>query len=156
MNVIYIPIADKQENIKVIFGSSSSIILFLNWPKRQHFVKSVFRDKQLLQPYLSKNVPVFLATCFLKLTSVIYFFLSAAITCPALNTPINGNAPACSLSAFGTSCTFSCQPGYALSDSTALVCGEGTGTVGEWSGTEPTCDGKYLMLKIVLYTQLRL
>ena len=113
-----------------------------------------FRDKQLLQPYLSKNALVFLATCFLILTSLTNIFFSAAITCPTLSAPANGNEPQCSLTAYGTSCTFTCQAGFALSDSTALVCGEGTGTAGEWSGPEPTCDGKYFMLKIVHYTKL--
>ena len=70
-------------------------------------------------------------------------FLSTAITCSALSTPTDGNAPACSDGTnHGSSCTFTCTTGYALSASTALTCGDGTGTTGTWSGSEPTCDGK--------------
>ena len=74
------------------------------------------------------------------------------ITCTALSTPTNGNAPSCTSdgTAYGSSCTFTCQPGYALSDDTALTCGDGTGTSGSWSGSEPTCDGMYCVLKITL------
>ena len=60
----------------------------------------------------------------------------------------------CTLSAYGTSCTFSCLPGFALVGDATITCGDGTGTDGQWSAADPTCEGMLCVLKIVLFRQL--
>ena len=69
------------------------------------------------------------------------YFLTAAIICPAITVPTNGNDPGCS-TAWGTVCSFTCEDGYDLTGSASLTCGDGTGTTGSWGGSEPTCVGK--------------
>ena len=72
------------------------------------------------------------------------YILSSAITCTALSNPTDGTAPTCTpdSTAHGSSCTFTCNSGFALSHSNALTCQDGTGTSGEWSESPPTCDGE--------------
>ena len=61
-----------------------------------------------------------------------------------MDTPSGGNTPSCTGNgvAHGSSCTFTCQDGYHKSHELASVCGDGTGTTGEWSPDPPTCHRK--------------
>ena len=59
--------------------------------------------------------------------------------CPSLTPPAQGSLAACTRS-LGGSCSFSCDPGYTLSDPTPLSCNDDTPTMGVWSGPVPTCD----------------
>ena len=45
--------------------------------------------------------------------------------------------------AFGTTATFSCNSGLAVSGSVERTChGDGNSINGEWNGNDPTCVGK--------------
>ncbi len=45
---------------------------------------------------------------------------------------------------FGTVATFSCSPGFGLSSLEPRTCtGENDPDMGTFSGSDPTCDGKY-------------
>merc|ERR1712136_475882 len=72
------------------------------------------------------------------------------IVCPELKTPINGHEPNCQYKSsydytpyYGTVCSFTCNTGYIISNSSLLSCTDGgytRGGVGVWSHKEPTCD----------------
>ncbi|MCP3679853.1 MAG: hypothetical protein GY782_06100 [Gammaproteobacteria bacterium] len=66
------------------------------------------------------------------------------ITCPALTTPTNGDAPSCTDTTNHASvCTFACQTGFGLTGSADLTCGgDGSSTTGAWDQSEPTCTGE--------------
>ncbi|NWX99098.1 LYAM3 protein, partial [Nothoprocta ornata] len=72
-----------------------------------------------------------------------------AIKCPTLVAPAMGHA-ACSHPhgnfSFGSMCSFSCQTGFML---TGMASSECTDT-GEWSGETPTCEGRALVLPMLL------
>ena len=44
----------------------------------------------------------------------------------------------------GATATFTCNTGYTLNGSSMRTCQTG----GAWSGSDPTCDGKYNVLQI--------
>ena len=45
---------------------------------------------------------------------------------------------------FGDTATYSCETGFGLSGNVEQTCsGNGSSPLGEWSGTDPTCIGKY-------------
>ena len=47
---------------------------------------------------------------------------------------------------YGTTATYQCNDGYSLASGDSVrICstGDGTSTVGEWSGTAPVCSGIY-------------
>ena len=43
----------------------------------------------------------------------------------------------------GATATYSCNEGYYLNGVSTRTCGDGTGTMGSWSGSAPSCDGKF-------------
>ena len=78
-------------------------------------------------------------------------FNSLAIECAALNVPDNGlitfdpdmTAP----HSFTTTATYGCSSGYGLSGGDRVrSCVESSAGPGEWSGTEPTCQGYIICL----------
>ena len=68
---------------------------------------------------------------------------NAAITCPALSAPANGNAPSCTDSNnYGSVCTFTCNAGFGIVGSSTSTCdGDGSSTTGSFNSTAPTCEG---------------
>ena len=68
---------------------------------------------------------------------------TTAITCPALSTPVNGNAPNCTDSNnFNSTCTFTCSDGFGIVGSSTLTCGgDGSSTTGTYNTNSPTCEG---------------
>ena len=79
------------------------------------------------------------------------YFFSAAIKCPALSTPTNGQVSFIPdiLTPFdiGTVATFSCNAGFSLNGSTAILnCTDDdqADTIGTWNGMEPSCLSKGL------------
>ena len=75
-----------------------------------------------------------------NISNINIFFL--AITCPkSLTTPANGNDPECDNgNSFGSTCTFSCQPGFSMSGTKVITCdGNGDSPNGEWTSEEPIC-----------------
>lgn len=78
--------------------------------------------------------------------------------CSALNVPTNGRiAYATDTVApfmFGTTATYSCNSGFALVGNTVRSCGgNDTVTVGSWSGSDPTCQGKFTMVLLCLTSE---
>ena len=76
-----------------------------------------------------------------------YLILLSEILCPSAlstDTLVHGLAPSCSKeNKFGSSCTFQCSNGYALSSSTPVVCtGTSSSAIGSWDSSAPTCSGK--------------
>ena len=68
-------------------------------------------------------------------------------TCPSLTIPTNGVitfTPGVDNSniGLGSVATYSCNLGYVLVGQTTRVCQSLTGTIGVWSGNQPTCQGK--------------
>ena len=43
----------------------------------------------------------------------------------------------------GATATYSCNEGFHLNGVSTRTCGDGTGTMGSWSGSAPSCDGKF-------------
>ena len=72
---------------------------------------------------------------------------NTAITCPALTTPANGNAPVCSdTNNFGSVCNFSCSVGFGIVGASSLTCsGDGSSTTGSYDNPAPTCEGQLFM-----------
>ena len=72
-------------------------------------------------------------------------FNTEVITCPSLNSPMNGAitfTPGAenSNTGLGSVATYSCYLGYVLVGQTTRVCQNSIG-VGVWSGSQPTCQG---------------
>lgn len=71
----------------------------------------------------------------------------AAITCPALVPPQNGQliftTDIISDHDFGTVATYLCDTGYAAvgGDARRVCSGDGSNTNGTWTGVPPTCEG---------------
>lgn len=69
--------------------------------------------------------------------------ISAAIVCPTLSTPFNGQISFSSLlNTANVTATYSCDIGFGLSGGDeVLTCGgDGSSPNGEWNGTPPVCD----------------
>ncbi len=51
---------------------------------------------------------------------------------------------------FGTVATYTCSPGYSLSSTQSRTCitDNGGGTIGRFSGNEPTCDRELIYCNI--------
>uniref|UniRef100_A0A8B9MAN5 p-selectin n=1 Tax=Accipiter nisus TaxID=211598 RepID=A0A8B9MAN5_9AVES len=67
--------------------------------------------------------------------------LIAAITCPVLSAPDRGELNCSHLHgdfAFGSTCAFSCQTGFALMGSESRECT----AMGTWTGDAPRCEGR--------------
>ena len=68
-------------------------------------------------------------------------FLFAAVQCPSLTNPSNGQVTVTGLGV-GSTATYTCNSGFSLSTATATrVCGSD----GTWIGPEPTCSGTHLV-----------
>ena len=66
---------------------------------------------------------------------------SAVVTCPALTNPTNGMVSVPNNN-FESNATYTCVTGYTLNGDTTRTCG----SVGVWSGSEPTCTRKFTFL----------
>ena len=72
--------------------------------------------------------------------ALMFCFLAVAVTCPNLENPgngtvdVSGNQP-------GDTAVYSCDDGFTLDGVDTRTCGEN----GQWSGSEPTCVGKYAL-----------
>ena len=64
--------------------------------------------------------------------------ISTDVQCPALSDPENG-AVSTTGTEIGDTATYTCNSGYELSGSDSRTCQLN----GEWSGSAPTCEGKY-------------
>ena len=69
-----------------------------------------------------------------------------AIQCYELDLPENGTVVYSGPNYnFGDTATYSCDIGFGLSGSTERTCsGNGRSPMGEWSGTDPICEGMHL------------
>ena len=85
----------------------------------------------------------------LKVTFNIFL---AAIECPALTAPMNGQVSyAMDMTSpyeIGTVATFTCNAGFSLDGANMLTCADDDqlDTVGTWGGTEPTCERKIFFI----------
>ena len=77
---------------------------------------------------------------------------NAAITCPALTAPPNGNTPSCTDSNnYDSVCTFTCLSGFGIVGSATLTCeGDGSSATGVYDETPPTCEGSFILLNKVV------
>ena len=41
---------------------------------------------------------------------------------------------------YSATATYSCDEGFYLNGASTRTCGDGTGKIGSWSGSEPSCD----------------
>ena len=73
-----------------------------------------------------------------------FCYVQTAITCPAVNTPNDGQTPSCTDdNNYNSVCTFACNDGFALVGSPTLTCGgDGSSTTGSYDNPEPTCQGR--------------
>ena len=67
------------------------------------------------------------------------FFLFTV--CGALTNPENGRVSYTTGTTFGLTATYGCDTGYNLMGDSIRTCQ----TTGEWSGSEPTCQGAFVL-----------
>ena len=81
----------------------------------------------------------------LHVISVMPYNYSIAIQCPALSDPENG---ACTTTGTGVgdTATYTCNSGFEISGSDTRTCQSN----GDWSGSAPTCEGKYSILQVLI------
>ena len=80
-------------------------------------------------------------------------FNCIAIICPSLSVPANVDKVMYSASpmptnyALGTTATYICSNGFSVSagDEIRTCSGDGSNSVGDWSGSEPTCSGTLII-----------
>ena len=79
-------------------------------------------------------------------------FIHTAIQCYQLDPLKNGTVVySGSNYSFGDTATYSCDIGFGLSGNTERICGgNGSSPKGEWSGTDPSCEGMDLNLVTIL------
>ncbi len=85
--------------------------------------------------------------------TILILCTSAAITCPALSDPTNGQVTFATDPTvpydYGTVATYSCGTGFGLSGDIMRTCGgDGLTTDGVWSGIESTCEGEHIIICI--------
>ena len=80
----------------------------------------------------------------------------AAITCPVLTAPTNGNTPTCTDSTnLGSVCTFTCVSGFGIVGLSTLTCGgDGTSKTGNYDNTAPTCEGWFVIQYVLTYSTI--
>ena len=69
------------------------------------------------------------------------FLILTAVDCGHLTDPANGSVTHTSGTTFGQTATYSCNTGYNLVGNRSQTCQ----ATGNWSGSEPTCQGMSLM-----------
>ena len=65
-----------------------------------------------------------------------------AVDCGSLTDPGNGQVNHTSGTTFGENATYSCNTGYNLVGDSTRTCQ----ATGNWSGSEPTCQGMYIVI----------
>ena len=65
---------------------------------------------------------------------------SAAIPCGNLSSPVNGQVSV-EGNTSGSQANYSCSEGYVLNGNSIRMCQSD----GQWSGSEPTCEGQVLL-----------
>ena len=100
---------------------------------------------------------MFLYLVIIKSWGILIFFpilllFLAAIVCPALTAPTNGQVSYDMTSPYqiGTEATFTCNAGFSLNGAVdMLTCADDdqSDTVGTWGGTEPTCPRKSIITR---------
>ena len=113
----------------------------------------------LLANVCGNNITRTKASVFIKMRWLISFpppphFV--AITCPPLSVPANvdrieySSSPSTNY-ALGTTATYVCINGFSVSagDEIRTCSGDGSNSVGDWSGSEPTCSGTHITLKLI-------
>ena len=85
-----------------------------------------------------------------------FLFIIAAIVCPVLTAPANGNAPSCTdANNYGSQCTFSCLAGFDLVGQSVLTCGgDGTSTAGSYDFAAPTCAGESSIFHFICWNSI--
>ena len=68
-----------------------------------------------------------------------YDISSAAVQCGNLSSPVNGQVNV-EGNAFGSQANYSCSEGYVQNGNSTRTCQAD----GQWSGSEPTCEGQNL------------
>ena len=68
--------------------------------------------------------------------------LLLAVDCGSLTNPANGQVDTSSGTTFGSTATYTCAIGYTLSGSQSRTCGAD----GNWTSSEPSCNGKLFSL----------
>ena len=70
-----------------------------------------------------------------------HLFLPVLLICPDLNNPQNGQVMVDDVNNFqGSNATYSCNIGFELIGGSMRVCENTGGSIGDWSGSDPTCQ----------------
>ena len=75
----------------------------------------------------------------MRLITRVYGISSAAVQCGNLSSPLNGQVNV-EGNTFGSQANYSCSEGYVLNGNSTRMCQSD----GQWSGSEPTCEGQNL------------
>ena len=71
---------------------------------------------------------------------IIAQYFSIAVSCGNLSNPVDGEVSADG-NTFGSQANYSCSEGYVLNGNSTRMCQSD----GQWSGSEPLCDGQDLL-----------
>lgn len=74
---------------------------------------------------------------------MIIFVHNSAVNCGSLSSPVNGQVVV-PITTLGNTAVYSCNNGFALVGDETRECQVG----GDWSGSQPTCVGKYLLSRL--------
>ena len=71
-----------------------------------------------------------------------WFYKYAVVLCPSISNPLNGVVSMSNSGYYPSTATYTCNSGYALSNSSygSIGC-QATGSLTFWASSPPTCDG---------------
>ena len=75
-------------------------------------------------------------------------YFSIAVSCGNLSSPVDGEVSA-EGNTFGSQANYSCSEGYVLNGNSTRMCQAD----GQWSGSEPRCEGQELLF-VCVYVEL--
>ena len=76
-------------------------------------------------------------------------YFSIAVSCGNLSNPVDGEVRADG-NTFGSQANYSCSEGYVLNGNSTRMCQSD----GQWSGSEPRCEGQDCCLCVCMYVEL--
>ena len=82
------------------------------------------------------------------LESYLILLILTAVDCGSLTDPANGGVNHTAGTSLGQTATYSCNTGYNLVGDSTRTCQ----ATGEWSGSEPTCEGIAICYQWQSYT----
>ena len=83
--------------------------------------------------------------CYIA-TCINYIHMHTAVDCGNIEPPANGMVTTAPDTVYLSTATYECDDGYQLSDTSSMT--RTCEASGEWSGTEPQCESKMVMLSL--------